>query len=196
MFVWSGRGTKSHVSLEERASSSSFIAATQPGCLEADEKLCGSCVVSKAWTNGEGSKVVTYEWCLGLKTPVLALVIIGWRLVEDLEGSVGRSDGRETTKVASVIAGEATVSSGETPVAVGSEDNCCIKSLTRLVVQGTQDDIEAAIGSDGEVCRFAVEIVVTAGSLKDEVIGDVGSHEEDVLENGKLISLNRAWRVM
>jgi hypothetical protein len=60
------------------------------------------------------------------------------------------------------------------------------------VVQGTQDDIEAAIGSDGEVCQFAVEIVVTAGSLKDEVIRDVGSHEEDVLENGKLISLNRA----
>jgi hypothetical protein len=53
------------------------IEATQPGCLEAEEKLCGSCVVIKAWTNDEGIKVVTYEGCLGLKTPALALVIIG-----------------------------------------------------------------------------------------------------------------------
>jgi hypothetical protein len=60
------------------------------------------------------------------------------------------------------------------------------------VVQGTQDDIEGAIESDREVCRFAVGIAVTAGSLKDEVIRDVGSHEEDVLVNGKLSSSNRA----
>jgi hypothetical protein len=96
------------------------------------------------------------------------------------------------TEVASVTAGEATVSSRETPVAVGSEDKCCTKSSARSVVQGTQDDIEGAIEDDGEFCRFAVGIAVTTSSLKEEVMRDVGSHEEDVLVNGKLSSSNRA----
>ena len=46
------------------------------------------------------------------------------------------------------------------------------------MVQGTQDDIEGAIEDDGEFYRFAVGIIVTAGSLKDEVMRDVRSHEE------------------
>ena len=60
------------------------------------------------------------------------------------------------------------------------------------MVQRTQDDIEGAIEDDGEFCHFAVGIVVTTSLLKDEVMREVGSHEEDVLVNGKLSSSNRA----